>query len=65
MVSRLLVTESGGERVGLIVDGFGERIDGLVRPRGGLLAAVPGLAGTTLTGDGGVLLVLDLQALTA
>jgi chemotaxis protein histidine kinase CheA len=28
-----------------------------------LLAGVPGFAGTTLVGDGGVLVVLDLQEL--
>ncbi|RYD58484.1 MAG: chemotaxis protein CheA, partial [Sphingomonadales bacterium] len=63
--AKLLVTEAAAEPVGVIVDGFGERIDGLVRPRSGLLAGVPGVAGTTLLGDGGVLLVLDLTELVA
>jgi two-component system chemotaxis sensor kinase CheA len=62
-IAKLLVTETVAERVGLVVDGFDERIDGLVRPRSGLLASVPGIAGTTLMGDGGVLLVLDLAEL--
>jgi two-component system chemotaxis sensor kinase CheA len=64
-LTKLLVTEASAEPVGVIVDGFGERIDGLVRPRSGLLAGVPGVAGTTLLGDGGVLLVLDLAELVA
>lgn len=64
-LTKLLVTEAAAEPVGIIVDGFGERIDGLVRPRSGLLAGVPGVAGTTLLGDGGVLLVLDLAELVA
>jgi len=63
--SKLLVTDAAGEPVGVMVDGFGERIDGLVRPRAGLLAGVPGIAGTTMLGDGGVLIVLDLAELVA
>jgi two-component system chemotaxis sensor kinase CheA len=64
-LTKLLVTETAAEPVGVIVDGFGERIDGLVRPKAGLMAGVPGIAGTTLLGDGGVLLVLDLAELVA
>jgi two-component system chemotaxis sensor kinase CheA len=64
-LTKLLVTEAATEPVGIIVDGFGERVDGIVRPKSGLLAGVPGIAGTTLLGDGGVLLVLDLAELAA
>lgn len=64
-LTKLIVTESAAEPVGVIVDGFGQRIDGLVRPKSGLIAGVPGLAGTTTLGDGGVLLVLDLAELVA
>lgn len=61
--AKLLVTEASGEPIGLVVDGFGGRVDGLVRPKSGLLAAVPSIAGTTILGDGGVLLVLNLAEL--
>ncbi len=57
-VARLAVLRLGDERVAVEVDRFAGRLDGLVRPLPGL-AALPGLAGTTLTGDGRVLLVLD------
>lgn len=63
--AKLLVTHAGGERVALEVDGFGERIDALVRPPAGLLGGLPGVAGSTLMSDGGVLLVLDLPELAA
>lgn len=63
--TKLLVTETGSEPVGMIVDGFGDRIDGLVRPKAGLMANIPGVSGTTTLGDGTVLLVLDLPALVA
>ncbi|MDO7841790.1 chemotaxis protein CheA [Sphingomonas immobilis] len=63
--TKLLVTRSGGENVALTVDGFAERVDTLVRPSSGILAGVPGVTGSTLLGDGDVLLVLDLPALAA
>jgi len=63
--AKLLVTRAGGEPVALRVSGFAERIDTLVRPSSGMLAAVPGVVGSTLLGDGGVLLVLDLPELAA
>ena len=63
--ARLLVTQAGGDLVAIRVDGFGERIDTLVRPASGVLAAVAGITGTALTGSGDVLLVLDLSELVA
>jgi two-component system chemotaxis sensor kinase CheA len=62
-MARLLITETNKERVAVQVDGFEERIDALVRERTGLLSGVPGVMGTALLGDGGVLLVLDLPEL--
>ncbi|MET0238873.1 MAG: chemotaxis protein CheA [Sphingobium sp.] len=63
--AKLLVTRASGEAVALRVDGFAERIDMLVRPPVGMLAAVPGVGGSALMGDGAVLLVLDLPGLVA
>ncbi len=63
ILTKLLVTEADGEPVGVIVDGFGKRVDGLVRSKTGLMAGMAGIAGTMMLGDGGVLLVLDLAAL--
>ena len=60
---RLVVTHMNTERVALAIDGFGERVDSMVRPVSGLLATVPGIAGTTLMGNGDVLLVLDPERL--
>lgn len=64
-VARLLVTRASGETVALRVDGFGDRMEAAVRAPSGLLAGVRGIGGTTLLGDGGVLLVLDLGELAA
>lgn len=63
--AKLVVTQSGGEPVALRVDNFAERVETIVRPPGGLLSAARGIIGSALMGDGGVLLVLDLQELAA
>lgn len=61
----LLITEAGGETVAVEVDGLGERLDVMLRPLDGILQGIPGVAGTTLMGDGRLLLVLDLKELMA
>lgn len=61
--TRLLVTAASGEPVALGVDGFGTQMDVMLRPPAGLLAEARGLAGTTLLGDGRVLIALDLGEL--
>lgn len=64
--ARLVIADGGSAGpVALRVDGFGERIDALVRETSGLLAHLPAIGGTTLLGDGDVLLVLDLPAIVA
>lgn len=55
----LLTVRAGAETVALEVDRFEDRIDALVRPPSGLVGTVPGVAGTSILGDGRVLLVLD------
>lgn len=63
--ARLVITEAGGSRTALRVDGLGERFDSVVRECSGLLAAIPAVAGTALRADGSVLLILDLTELVA
>jgi two-component system chemotaxis sensor kinase CheA len=45
------------------VDQVGERMDIMLKPLDGLLSGLPGIAGSSLLGDGSVLLVLDLAEL--
>lgn len=59
----VLVVEADSGMAGLEVDGLGDRADVILRPPTGLLAGTTGYLGTTLLGDGSVLLVLDVQAL--
>ncbi|TCR65691.1 chemotaxis protein CheA [Bosea sp. BK604] len=61
----LLVLEIGASALGLVVDSIGERFETLLRPPAGLLKAVKGILGTTVLGDGRIVMVLDLEALLA
>jgi len=62
-VVKAVVTAVGGRLNALQVDGFGERLDVMLKPMEGLLAGMNGVAGATLMGDGRVLIVLDLPEL--
>jgi two-component system, chemotaxis family, sensor kinase CheA len=59
----IVVAVRGDQLVGLQVDRLGEPIDVMLKPPGGLLSGMPGIAGTAMLGDGSVLLVLSLQDL--
>ena len=57
----VLIVNVGGAWGGLEVDRLGDRLDVMLKPPDGLLAGIPGIDGTTLLGDGRVLIVLDLE----
>jgi two-component system chemotaxis sensor kinase CheA len=57
----LLITEVAGKIAALEVDAIGDRLEAVLKPMQGLLSNARGYAGTTLLGDGRVLLVLDLK----
>lgn len=59
----VLVCRVEGHTIGLVIDDFREGMDVILKPMTGLLADVGGYCGTTLLGDGRVLLVLDLKEL--
>jgi two-component system, chemotaxis family, sensor kinase CheA len=60
---KALTTMVGGQLSALEVDGFDERLEVIVKPLGGLLTGLRCVAGTSLLGDGRVLIVLDLAEL--
>jgi two-component system chemotaxis sensor kinase CheA len=60
---KIVVLQSGSGIVGLAVDAIQDRADVTVRPLDGLLAGLPGVTGSTLMGDGSVLMILDPEAL--
>ena len=57
----VVVVHAAGQLTGIEVDRVGERLDVMLKPMDGILTGMPGMAGTTLLGDGRVLIVLDLQ----
>jgi two-component system chemotaxis sensor kinase CheA len=61
----VVVVQAGGQVGGLHVDRLGERLEIMLKPVTGLLGGASGIAGTTLLGDGRVLIVLDLAELLA
>jgi two-component system, chemotaxis family, sensor kinase CheA len=60
---KVVVTSAAGLLGGVEVERLGERMDVMLKPMGGLLKNMRGIAGTTLLGDGRVLIVLDVQEL--
>lgn len=59
----VLVLRIDGAVIGLIVDGFAQTTDVILKPLEGPLASLTGFLGSALLGDGSVLLVLDLKEL--
>ncbi len=59
--ANILIVSVGGQLGGLEVDRLGDQLDVMIKAPEGLLAGVPGIDGTTLLGDGRVLIVLDLS----
>lgn len=59
-LANVLVTQIAGQLAALEVERFGEHLDVMLKPMDGLLGGLRGIAGTTLLGDGRVLIVLDM-----
>ena len=59
--AKIVVVSTAGQIGGIEVDLLGERLDVMLKPMEGLLGSMRGVAGTTLLGDGRVLVVLDVQ----
>ena len=59
----VVIATAAGQWVGIQADHPGERIEVILKPLDGLLDGLPGIAGTTLLGDGRILLVLDIAEL--
>jgi two-component system chemotaxis sensor kinase CheA len=57
----VVVAEIGGRITAIEVDAIRERMEVVLKPMQGLLSNARGYAGTTLTSDGAVLLILDMK----
>lgn len=60
---KVMIVRAGDEFAAVSVERFLERIEAPLRPPAGMLARVPGLLGSSLLGDGRVLMVLDVPEL--
>lgn len=59
----VVVVQSGTQRVGFLVDELIGQEEVVIKPLGALLHGTAGLAGATITGDGGIAIILDIPGL--
>ncbi|EXJ16889.1 chemotaxis protein CheA [Imhoffiella purpurea] len=63
--AHVVVVHVAQRKVGLVVDGLVGQEEVVIKPLGLGLQGVPGLAGATITGDGGIALIIDVPELLA
>jgi two-component system chemotaxis sensor kinase CheA len=59
----VVVVQAGTHRVGFVVDELIGQEEVVIKPLGALLHGTDGLAGATITGDGGIAIILDIPGL--
>ncbi|MBK1716721.1 chemotaxis protein CheA [Thiocystis violacea] len=61
--THVVVVNVAQRKIGLVVDGLVGQEEVVIKPLGKGLHGVPGLAGATITGDGGIALIIDIPVL--
>lgn len=59
----VVVVQLGTQQVGFVVDGLIGQEEVVIKPLDQLLQGTPGMAGATITSDGGIALILDVPSL--
>jgi len=59
----VVVVQVGTQKVGFLVDELIGQEEVVIKPLGALLHGTAGLAGATITGDGGIAIILDIPSL--
>lgn len=59
----VVVVQIGNQQVGFVVDGLIGQEEVVIKPLDQLLQGTPGMAGATITSDGGIALILDVASL--
>jgi two-component system chemotaxis sensor kinase CheA len=59
----VVIVQSGTQRVGFLVDELIGHEEVVIKPLGALLHGTIGLSGATITGDGGIAIILDIPGL--
>lgn len=62
-LSHVVAVSVGHQRVGFVVDQLLGQEEVVVKPLGAMLHGTPGVSGATITGDGGMALILDIPGL--
>ena len=60
---QVIISQLGNRLVGLVTDQVVGQEEVVIKPLGAMLQGLPGFAGSTITGDGGIALILDVQSL--
>jgi two-component system chemotaxis sensor kinase CheA len=60
---QVIIVHIGNRLVGLVTDQVVGQEEVVIKPLGAMLQGLPGFAGSTITGDGGIALILDIQGL--
>lgn len=59
----VVVVQMGTKQVGFVVDALIGQEEVVIKPLDALLQGTPGMAGATITSDGGIALILDIPSL--
>ncbi|MBQ0724550.1 MAG: chemotaxis protein CheA [Cycloclasticus sp.] len=59
----VVVVSAGHQHIGFVVDQLLGQEEVVIKPLGALLTQVEGLAGATITGDGGIAIILDIPSM--
>ncbi len=60
---QVIMVQVANTQVGLVVDQVIGQEEVVIKPLGALLHGLPGMAGSTITGDGNIAIILDVQGL--
>jgi two-component system chemotaxis sensor kinase CheA len=61
--SQVIMIQIANMQVGLVVDHVIGQEEVVIKPLGAMLHGLPGMAGSTITGDGNIAIILDVQGL--
>jgi len=59
----VVIVQLGGQQIGFVVDGLIGQEEVVIKPLDQLLHGTPGMAGATITSDGGIALILDVPSM--
>ncbi len=62
-VGNVVIVQLGTKQIGFVVDSLIGQEEVVIKPLGAMLQGTPGMAGATITSDGGIALILDVPSL--